>query len=87
MSYVTADDATVARLKDVREPIEIRDGAGNVLGRFTPTLSLDQATRQDQVGVLFDLEEARRVFAAERHLGRPLSDIWRDLYSKENAKW
>ena len=83
MNHLIADEAMAARLRNVSEPVEIRDSAEKVLGLFTPALP---AVRQVQTEELFDLEEAERILTTERHLGRPLAEIWRDLHTKENAK-
>jgi hypothetical protein len=37
-------------------------------------------------GVSFDLDEAKRTLATERHRGRPLADILRDLHAREAGK-
>ncbi len=39
MTRVTVDPATLERLRDVKEPVELCDESGRVLGAFTPAAS------------------------------------------------
>ena len=41
MNYLIAHEAMVARLTGIVEPVEIRDPAGKVLGKFTPEVSAE----------------------------------------------
>lgn len=39
MTRVTVDPATLERLRDLKEPVELCDESGRVLGAFTPAAS------------------------------------------------
>jgi hypothetical protein len=74
MTRVTIDATTVAKLKDLREMVELRDEAGRVVGHFLPGPTRDA---NDQIVVPFSEEELERR-SLERG-GRPLKDILSDL--------
>jgi hypothetical protein len=74
MTRVTIDAATVARLKDVREMVELRDEAGRVVGHFLPGPPRDA---DGKIIVPFSEEELER--RSQERGGRPLKDILSDL--------
>lgn len=74
MTRVTIDDATVAKLKDVREMVELRDEAGRVVGHFLPGPPRDA---DGKIIVPFSEEELEE--ASKQKGGRPLKDIFDDL--------
>jgi hypothetical protein len=76
MTHLTADQALVERLAGVMEPVEIRDSSGKVLGRYTPVFS-DENERSERAAKYFDLADAERTLAEERHQGLPLAEVWK----------
>lgn len=86
MSYLTADNPLLDRLRGIVEPVEIRDPNGKVLGHYTPVMTPEVAALYEKAKALFgpeELEEAERAAAAERGQGRPLSEILQDLQAME----
>jgi hypothetical protein len=79
MVRLTADEALLSLLRGVVQSVEICDASGKVLGHYTPALSADDREPADHRAKLFDLEEAERILSAERDLGRPLRDLWREV--------
>jgi hypothetical protein len=75
MGAITATSEAISILSPLREITEIRDAQGRVLGVFTP----QAVAEEERLKSLFDLEEAERLLATERHAGRPLQEILRDL--------
>jgi hypothetical protein len=86
MVILTADGPLQNLLQGVKEPAEIRDKQGKVLGHYTPVLTPAATESRDKAKDPFDLEEAERVLAAERDLGRPLQGILRDLQARTDAR-
>jgi hypothetical protein len=84
MTILTADDVMVARLEGLKEPVEIHDPSGKVLGHYTPAVSAEKAALHKKVRGLFDLEAARRTLETQRDQGRTLEEIMRDLRVSEN---
>lgn len=76
MSTFTVTPQVVEALSQLKEPTELLDDRGNLLGMFTP------AKAQGRVEDLFDLEEAERISRTEGHLGKPLAEILRDLQAQ-----
>lgn len=74
MTRVTIDAATWAKLKDVREMVELRDEAGRVVGHFLPGPPRDA---NGQIIVPFSEEEIAEF--GKQQGGRPLKDILNDL--------
>ena len=74
MSELIVDSATVSKLREINERVEIRDEAGELIGYFTPRVD-----RQlyDSVKVPISDEELRR--RAQRKVGRTLAEILSDL--------
>jgi hypothetical protein len=79
VNYLTADPELVKRLSGILETLEIRDPNGKLLGLYTPAINPEVKDACTEASELFDLEEAERILANERHLGRPLREIMRDL--------
>ena len=84
MTVLTADGVMLARLQGLKEPVEIRDPSGRVLGHYTPTMSAEKAVVYEKIKGLFDLEAARRTLETQRDQGRTLEEIMRDLRASEN---
>jgi hypothetical protein len=74
MTKVTIDAATVAKLKDVREMIELRDEAGRVVGHFLPG-----PPRDESGNIIVPFSDAELDEMAKQKGGRPLKDILNDL--------
>jgi hypothetical protein len=74
MSGITIDAETVAKLKDVREMVELRDDAGRIVGHFLPGPPRDA---NGQIVVPISEEELDR--RSQERGGRALKDIMNDL--------
>jgi hypothetical protein len=74
MSGITIDADTVAKLKSVREMVELRDDAGRVVGHFLPGPPRDA---NGQIIVPISEEELER--RSQERGGRSLKDIMNDL--------
>ena len=74
MTRITIDADTVAKLKDVRNMVELRDEAGRIVGHFLPGPPRDA---NGQIIVPFSEEELER--RSQERGGRPLKDILSDL--------
>jgi len=85
MVILTADGPLQSLLQGVKEPAEIRDKDGKVLGHYTPVLTPEEAASYEKLKKLFDLEEAERILANERDSGRSLQEFWRELRGKKDA--
>ncbi|MBX9681712.1 MAG: hypothetical protein K2X38_23385 [Gemmataceae bacterium] len=83
MTVKTADEATIAFFAQLKEPTEIRDPQGRVLGFFTP--SNVQPLTEAEVRSLFDIENASRVLDSEKGTGSSLTDVWNRIKTKANA--
>jgi hypothetical protein len=70
MTRVIVDAVTRARLVNARDPLELCDDSGQVLGRFIPSVQLSQCA---DAGPQISEEELDRRERAGG--GRPLSDI------------
>ena len=84
MVILTADGALQIFLQGVKEPAEVRDKSGKVLGHYTPVMTAEEAEWFEKAKKLYDLEEAERVLATERDAGRSLQEFWQEL--KESVK-
>jgi hypothetical protein len=71
MTKVVLDKGDLARLHDLKEPLQFVDESGHLLGLFTP--SLDPTLLKPQIS---DTEIKRRL---EKGGGRTLTEILRDL--------
>jgi len=85
MVILTADGSLQNLLKGVKEPAEVRDKSGKVLGHYTPVVTAEEAAWYEKAKKLFDLEEAERVLATERDAGRPLQEFWQELQGQKDA--
>jgi hypothetical protein len=74
MTQITIDAGTVAKLKDVREMVELRDERGRIVGHFVPGPPRD--ANGNVIIPISDEEIERR---SRQQGGRPLKDIFRDL--------
>jgi hypothetical protein len=84
MGQLTIDRTLLAQLLAVKEPVEIVDPDGKIVGRFTP-MTEDEAERQ-RIASLFDLDKARETLARERGKGRPLQEILARLRARESQE-
>ena len=73
MTKVVVDRATSRKLIDMRQPIELCDDAGNVLGHFIPVLLASEC------GIGPEVEEDELDRRERAGGGRPLSEILADL--------
>lgn len=71
MTKIVLDAQTRAQLHDLKEPLEIVDEAGRLLGLFTPMV--ERARLEPRIS---DEEIQRR---RQQRTGRPLTDILGDL--------
>jgi hypothetical protein len=74
MTEVTLDKATLTKLRNLQENLEVRDETGRILGYFVP--AEDKATYDGVDAQVSDQELDRR---EAEEAGRPLPDIMRDL--------
>ncbi len=74
MNRVVVDPATHARLREVRQTLELCDDSGRLVGHFVPTL--DPSECADLEPHVSEAELDRRERAGG---GRPLVDILTDL--------
>ncbi len=74
MPELTLDPATSNRLREFKEPVELRDSRGLPLGTFTP---VDEEKFYREIAIPFTTEELRR-FASEPG-GRTLAEILPEL--------
>jgi hypothetical protein len=76
MTRVTIDAATIARLKGLKDSLEICDESGMMLGYFHPFVSPPRGPDGKIISPISDQElEQRR----QQRTGRPLKDILADL--------
>jgi hypothetical protein len=76
MQQVTLDQATLERLHNLAEMLEIRDQEGRVLGYFSPVLKQDRPLYAGAYVPVTD-EEVQNLL--KQPPGRPLADILADL--------
>lgn len=81
MTAKTADAATIAFISQLKEPTEIRDPQGRVLGFFTPSEALSEA----EIRAMFDIEKASDTLAREQGKGSSLTEIWERIKAKAKA--
>jgi hypothetical protein len=74
MTRVTLDSVTVAKLKDFREMVELRDEAGRVVGHFLPG-----PPRDANGNIIIPISEKELEEASKESGGRPLKEILDDL--------
>lgn len=70
MTKIIVDATTLARLRSIRETVQLCDESGLPLGNFTPVLA---SNREPQIS---EEELTRRL---QQGGGRPLADILADL--------
>jgi hypothetical protein len=85
MVILTADGPLQNLLQGVKEPAEVRDKSGKVLGHYMPVLTPEEAAWYEKANKLFDLKEAERVLATERDAGRPLQEFWQELQGQKDV--
>jgi hypothetical protein len=73
MTVVIVDAGLRQKLPDLSQPLELRDEAGRLLGRYTPVGGLEPSKREPQISE----EEIQR--RERREGGRPLGAILADL--------
>jgi len=84
MVILTADGPLQNLLHGVKEPAEVRDKSGKVLGHYTPVLTPEEAAWYEKMKKLFDLEEADRVLQTEKDKGFTFEEVMEHLKSLEN---
>ncbi|MBU4272314.1 MAG: hypothetical protein KKE86_06510 [Planctomycetes bacterium] len=77
---VLVDDQLSSKLREIQEPVEIRDGQGRTSGYFHPTAAVRGGGRQRPLRSPFGDEELAR--RQQVPGGRPLAEIWKDLADK-----
>ena len=70
MTRITIDAATVAKLKDAREMVELRDEAGKIVGHFLPG-----PPRDANGNIIIPLTDEELAEASRQEGGRPLKEI------------
>ena len=80
MVILTADGPLQNLLQGVKEPAEVRDKNGKVLGHYTPVLTSEEAAEYQKLKKLFDLEEAKRVAETEK-VGYTIEEVKQYLNS------
>ncbi len=68
MMRVTVDQATLERLHGLKEPLELYDESGRVLGRFTPASDGPGASRGPEAGATPEAKMDLNVFGREDDL-------------------
>jgi hypothetical protein len=82
MVILTADGPLQNLLQGVKEPAEVRDKNGKVLGHYTPVVASNESALREKAKKLFDLEEAKRVAASEKE-GYTTQEVIQYLQSLE----
>ncbi len=82
MVILTADGPLQSLLQGVKEPAEVRDRNGKVLGHYTPFICDEERVLNEKAKAIFDLEEAKRVAEAERQ-GYSFQEVLDYLHSLE----
>jgi hypothetical protein len=73
MTRITIDAATVAKLKDARDMVELRDEAGRIVGHFLPG-----PPRDEKGNIVIPLTDQELEEASRQEGGRPLKEIFDD---------
>jgi hypothetical protein len=74
---ITLDSATAIKFRGIVDTTELRDGDGNVLGHFMPTL-----TRNEVFGIQPQISEEELNRRENEGGGRKLAEILADLESR-----
>ena len=77
---VLVDDQLSDRLREIQEPVEIRDEQGRTSGYFHPAAAVREGGQQRPLHSPFGDEELAR--RQQVPGGRPLAEIWQDLADK-----
>ncbi len=77
---VLVDNQLSGKLREIHEPVEIRDEQGRISGYFQPAAAVGEGDRQRPLRSPFGDEELAR----RRQVpgGRPLAEIWKDFAEK-----
>lgn len=87
MPTLTISESLLSHLMNIKEPTEIRDPSGNVLGTFTPAGSENPLDGGGGLAKLFDRAEVQRRKELQKDVsGRPLSEVLRDIESQGQRK-
>lgn len=89
MSYLTADNLFLDRLRGIVEPVEIRDPDGKLLGHYSPVVAPEVAALYEKAQALFgpeELAETKRTAATERGQGHTLAEVMEYLRSLERKE-
>ena len=71
MTRITIDAATVAKLKDARDMVELRDEAGRIVGHFLPG-----PPRDENGNIIIPFTDEELAEASRQEGGRPLKEIF-----------
>jgi hypothetical protein len=85
MNYITIDQALLARLREVAEPVEVRDETGNVIGFFAPARPAEEQALYEKARGQFDPAELERRLREQRSKGVPLKELWDRLAAGEKT--
>lgn len=83
MNQITADNSLLARLREIVEPVDIVDQAGNLMGHYAPVLPPDLARAYEKAKRSFNPEEMEKRLKDHRDQGIPLEQIWKELAARE----
>ena len=75
MTQITLNSSAITQLLQVHSPVEILDDKGNVIGHFQPVQGFQLSSEPG----LSEAEVERRL----KQPGRPLTDILRDLETRQ----
>jgi hypothetical protein len=84
MVILNADGPLQDLLQGVKEPAEVRDKNGKVLGHYTPKLVPSEAELREKAKKLFDLDDAKKVAATEKE-GYTTQEVLQYLQSLEKS--
>jgi len=83
MGHITVDDALLARLGQLREPVEVRDKDGRLRGYFQPFHTPEEVELYERVKGLVDMDRIRATLERERGQGRPFKEVIAELRARE----
>ena len=85
MNYITLDSTFAASLAKWKEPVELRNPDGKIIGIFRPSEKSEEEIIAD-LRSSFDLEKAKEILAREHGQGKPLKEVWEIIKAREAQK-
>ena len=84
MSLITVDAQLNEVMRDLKEPTEVRNQYGKVLGVFMPNLSAaDEEEIYKKARSRVDPAEMKRRLREEGDKGSPLEEVWKRIHARE----